>query len=97
MLSFLQGTLLISNILLILLAIIYGFLIIKKKKQEESNIWIYFIIASALFFLSEIVSFFKEFYELNLGLFSSVLQIFYGIIILLAFITKYSSVQKKKK
>lgn len=91
MVNFFEGTLLISNILLILLAMVYGFLIVEKHKKEDSNIWVYFLIACSLFFISELLTFLKEFYMMELGLVKSMLQIFFGIIILLAFVTKYSA------
>ncbi|MBN2422751.1 hypothetical protein JXB41_05980 [Candidatus Woesearchaeota archaeon] len=97
MMTFIQGTLLISNILLIFLALVYGLLIIKKHKKEESNIWVYFIIGSGLFFISEILSFIKEFYNVNIGIVKSIVQISFGIIILLAFITKYSGIEPKPR
>ncbi|MBD3202670.1 hypothetical protein GF327_00105 [Candidatus Woesearchaeota archaeon] len=91
--SFFEGTLIISNILLILLSIIYGYFIVKKKKTSESKIWIYFVIGSALFFISEIISFLNEFYNFRLDIIKSILQICFGILILFAFITKYHEME----
>ncbi|MBT3408353.1 hypothetical protein HOD20_09795 [archaeon] len=92
MFSFIQGTLIISNIILIFLAILYGFLIITKKKKDESIIWIYFIISCSLFFLAELVDFLSKLLFVDVGLIKSILRIMFGTIILLAFITKYSKI-----
>jgi hypothetical protein len=91
MLSFIEGTLLISNILLILFSIIYGILIVKKKQKDESSIWIYFLVACGLFFLSELLGFASQIVSLNIGLISAVLRISFGIVVLFAFLSKYSS------
>ena len=56
MINFIEGTLLISNLLLILVVLVYGFLIIKKHKKEESSIWVYFLVACGLYFLSELTT-----------------------------------------
>ena len=88
---------LISNILLILFSIIYGILIVKKKQQEESTIWIYFIIASGLFFLSELISVLNELFIVEVGLIKAVLRISFGIVILFAFLSKYNSMEESGK
>jgi hypothetical protein len=95
MIGFLEGTLLLSNILLILLAIVYALLIVKRHKRDDSNIWIYFLIACALFFISELLSFLNEFYFIEVGLIKNFLHVFFAIILLLAFITKYTTLQMK--
>ena len=102
MISFIEGTLLISNILLILFAIFYGMLIIKKQKKVESSIWIhYFIIACALFFMSELLSLIDEFSDIKVGVFKAILRICFGIVILFAFISEYDNIgglgNKKKR
>jgi len=95
MLSFLEGTLLISNSLLILFSLIYGFLIVKRKQKEESKIWIYFLIASGIFFISEMLTVLNELNYVEMSLFRSILRICFGIVILFAFISKYSSLDQK--
>ncbi|MBU0757697.1 MAG: hypothetical protein KKF44_06515 [Nanoarchaeota archaeon] len=96
MIDYLQGTLLISNILLILLAIIYGVMIVKKHTHADSTLWVYFMIACGLFFLSELMSFLGEFYRFDIGLLKGILNISFGFVVLLAFITKYSSMPGKQ-
>ncbi|MBN2367694.1 hypothetical protein JXC34_01650 [Candidatus Woesearchaeota archaeon] len=100
MIGFIEGTLLISNALLILFAIFYGILIIRREKKVESSIWIhYFIIACALFFMSELLSLIDEFSDINVGIFKALLRICFGTVILFAFVSEYSNVGgiKKKK
>ena len=97
MISFTQGTLIISNIILIFLVIIYGYLIVEKKQKEESGIWIYFLIACALFFLSQLVDFFSQLLILDASIVKTGLQLLFVIVMLLGFITKYSSISSKKK
>jgi hypothetical protein len=96
MIPFWQGTLVISNIILIFLALIYGYLIIEKRKREESGIWIYFIIACALFFLTELVDFLSQLLFINAGMLKAFLQISFGIVMLLAFISKYAMLEQRK-
>ena len=95
MLNFIEGTLLISNTLLILLSIIYGILVVKKGKKEESSIWIYFIIASGLFCLSELFSVLSDLFYMNVGVLKALLRIGFGIVVLFAFLSKYSTLGKK--
>ena len=97
MASFIEGTLLISNTLLILFAIIYGVLIVKKRKKEESSIWIYFLIASALFFLSELFTVLTDILNMDVGIIKALLRISFGIIILFAFLNKYSAIEHPRK
>ena len=98
MVGFIEGTLLISNVLLILFAIFYGMLTLKKEKTANAVVWIhYFIVACALFFLSELLSILDEFLYLDVGLFKAVLRISFGIVILFAFISEYTGTQQKKK
>ncbi len=97
MLTYLEGTLLISNILLILFSIIYGVLIVKKKQKEESTIWIYFIIASGLFFLSELITILNELFIVEVGIIKAILRISFGIVILFAFLSKYNSMEESGK
>lgn len=94
MVSFIEGTLLISNTLLILFAIIYGVLIVKKKKREESSLWIYFLIASALFFLSELFTVLTDLFLLDVGIIKALLRISFGIVVLFAFLNKYSTIDE---
>lgn len=95
MVSFIEGTLLISNTLLILFAIIYGVLIVKKRKREESSLWIYFLIASGLFFLSELYSVLTDLFGLDLGvIIKALLRISFGIVVLFAFLNKYSTIDE---
>ena len=94
MASYIEGTLLISNILLILFSIIYGVLIVRKKHVEESHYWLYFLIACALFFLSELLEVIKEFVNIDVGIAKAILRISFGTVILLAFLTKYSQMRK---
>ena len=95
MVSFIEGTLLISNTLLILFAIIYGVLIVKKKKREESSLWIYFLIASALFFLSELFTVLTDLLGLEIGaIIKALLRISFGIVVLFAFLNKYSTIDE---
>ena len=93
MVSFIEGTLLISNTLLILFAIIYGVLIVKKKKREESSLWIYFLIASALFFLSELFTVLTDLFLLDVGVIKALLRISFGVVVLFAFLSKYSTLE----
>ena len=65
----------ISNTLLILFAIVYGVLIVKKKKREESSLWIYFLIASGLFFLSELFTVLTDLFLLDVGIIKALLRI----------------------
>ena len=94
MVSFIEGTLLISNTLLILFAIIYGVLIVKKKKREESSLWIYFLIASGLFFLSELFTVLTDLLLLDVGIIKALLRISFGIVVLFAFLNKYSTIDE---
>ncbi|NTV23784.1 MAG: hypothetical protein HGA85_05415 [Nanoarchaeota archaeon] len=91
MISFIEGTLLISNALLILLCIAYGFMILRKKKREESRIWLYFLIACGLYFTSELFSILETLLFMDVNLVKAGLRVCFGTIVLLAFITKYSS------
>ena len=93
MVSFIEGTLLISNTLLILFAIIYGVLIVKRRKREESSLWIYFLIASALYFLSELFTVLTDLFLLDVGVIKALLRISFGIIVLFAFLNKYSAIE----
>ena len=88
---------LISNVLLILFSLVYGFLIIKEKKKEDSKIWMYFLAASGLFFLSELLSVLSDLFGINIGLVRAFLRIGFGIIVLFAFMSKYSSLHPAKK
>ncbi len=97
MINFIEGTLLISNVLLILFSILYGVLIVKKKQKEESSIWIYFVIASALFFLSELADVAISIFSIEIGVLKALLRIGFGIVVLFAFLSKYDSIEKKKK
>jgi hypothetical protein len=97
MVNFIEGTLLISNILLIFFSIVYGFLIITKKQKEESSLWIYFLIASALFFLSELFSVASDLLSFDVGILKAVLRIGFGIVVLFAFLSKYSTLDEPKK
>ena len=94
MVSFIEGTLLISNTLLILFAIIYGVLIVKKKKREESSLWIYFLIASGLFFLAELFTVLTDLFLLDVGIIKAFLRISFGIVVLFAFLNKYSTIEE---
>lgn len=91
-----QGTLLISNILLILFCLIYGFLIIKKKVKEDSQVWLSFITACALFFISQLLNIYQEFFGTNTEIITAIINIFFTVVILYAFITKYDSLSIKK-
>jgi len=95
MYSFIEGTLLISNVLLIFFSVIYGVLILKEKKKEESRIWVYFLIASAIYFISELFSVLNEILYINTGLLKAFLRIAFGIVVLFAFLSKYSSLHKR--
>jgi hypothetical protein len=97
MINFIEGTLLISNVLLILFSILYGILIVKKKQKEESDIWIYFVIASALFFLSELADVAISIFSIELGVLKALMRIGFGIVVLFAFLSKYDSIDKKKR
>jgi hypothetical protein len=93
MISFIEGTLLISNILLIFFSLIYGFLIVKRKKKEESSIWVYFLIASGIFFLSEMLTLLNELFRMDVGIIKALLRISFGVVILFAFLSKYSTME----
>ena len=94
MVNFIEGTLLISNILLILVVLVYGFLIIKKHKKEESSIWVYFLIACSLYFLSELVTLLDKLMFMDITVVRGILRLSFGIIILFAFLSKYESLKK---
>ena len=94
MVDYINGTLLISNILLIWSVVVYGFLIVKKKKKESSNIWLAFLIACALFFLSEFAELLSQFIFLEVSMVKSVLRLSFGAVILFAFISKLDSLKK---
>ena len=96
MAGFIEGTLLISNVLLIFFSVVYGVLIVKEKKVEESKIWFYFLIACAIFFLSELLTVMDDVLNIETGLLKAILRIAFGIVILFAFLSKYSNMQKKK-
>ena len=94
MVSFIEGTLLISNTLLILFAIIYGVLIVKRKKREESSLWIYFLIASGLFFLSELFTVLTDLFLLDVGIIKAILRISFVIVAVFAFLNKFSTIEE---
>ena len=96
MIGFVEGTLLISNTLLILFSIVYGLLILKKKKKEESRVWTYFIIASALFFISELLTVATEILSFDVGITKAIVIVLFGITVLFAFLSKYNSLTKAK-
>jgi hypothetical protein len=95
--NFIEGTLLISNVLLILFAIFYGVLIVKKKKKEESSIWLLFLVASSLFFISEIIGVLSDLnlILMNVGILKAFLRIGFGVVVLFAFLSKYNTMDEK--
>ena len=93
MVNFIQGTLLISNVLLILVVIVYALLIIKKRKKEDSAMWVYFLIACGFYFLSELTNLLDNFLFLNIGVIKAILRLSFGVVILFAFLSKYNAIK----
>ena len=98
MLTYIEGTLLISNFLLIFFSVIYGLLIVKKKHKEESTLWVYFLIASALFFISEFLDILTDLLGVvGVGLLKALIRISFGVVVLFAFLSKYNTIEEAHK
>jgi len=93
--NFIEGTLLISNLLLLFFSIVYGFIIIKKKSKIESQMFVYFVMACALYFVSELLSVFDEIFFVDVGIMRGIVRLSFGVIVLFAFLSKYSRIEEK--